>query len=55
MNAKEMLEKLADLGVISYLELLRDGRYYVEDSESYNGCAFISFDKNGNCIKVEER
>lgn len=54
MNAKEMLEKLADLGVISHPELQRDGRYYVEDCESYNGCAYITFDKNGNCIKVEE-
>ena len=53
MNAKEMLKQLAELGAI-YLDEEKDGRYYVEDSESDNGYAYISFDENGNCIKVEK-
>lgn len=53
MNAKEMLKQLAELGVM-YIQEEKDGRYYVEDSESYRGYAYISFDENGNCVKVEK-
>lgn len=60
MSIKEMLLKLKELGVIGWVELENDGRLYVEglymeDSESYYGSAHITLDKDGNCVKIEER
>lgn len=51
MTTKETIEKLAELGVIT-IKKESDNRWYVEDSESYYGYAYINFDENGNVVKV---
>lgn len=52
MNALEMLKALDKNGVL-YLKQESKNVWYIEDSESYAGSAIITFDENGNCIKVE--
>lgn len=52
MSALEMLKILDKNGVL-YLKQESENVWYVEDSESYAGYAKITFDDNGNCIKVE--
>ena len=49
MTAKEMIKKLADLGVIEALPHLDENKIYVE---SENGWATIEFDENGNVKSV---
>ena len=52
MNAFEMLLELKELGVLGMLGKEKDGRYHVEDTE-YGIDAYVTFDEDGNCIKVE--
>lgn len=60
MNALEILKELDKLGVLGLIERLTEDmgngvkRYYVEDCESYCGCAYVYIDKDGNCIKIEK-
>ena len=54
MTAKEMIIKLGECGVMSVDVWDNTNQIYVEDCESYVGCAYLTFDENGNCIKVEE-
>lgn len=54
MTAKEMMIKLNECGIM-YVNMNEEtNTAYVEDSESYAGSAYITFDENGNCIKVEK-
>lgn len=53
MTTKEMLNSLANCGIISIIECV-DGRVYVEDIGSEYSWAYITFDANGNAIKVEK-
>ena len=52
MNAFDMLLELKELGLFGILEKEEDGKYYVEDTE-YGIYAEVTFDEDGNCIKVE--
>lgn len=52
MNALDMLLELRDLNVLGMLVKEEDGRYYVEDTE-YHLYAYVTFDEDGNCVKVE--
>lgn len=52
MNAYEMLLEIAELGLFGIFREEEDGKYYVEDTE-YGIYAEVTFDKDGNCIKVE--
>ena len=52
MNAFDMLLELAELGLFGMFREEEDGRYYVEDTE-YGIDAHVTFDEDGNCVKVE--
>lgn len=54
MTAKEMMIKLGECGVMSVSMNEETNIAYVEDCESYVGGAYVTFDENGNCVKVEE-
>lgn len=54
MTTKETIEALKKLGVLTIIKD-SENRWYVEDSESYYGFAYITFDKDGNAIKVDQK
>lgn len=53
MTTKEMLKSLANCGIISITECV-DGRMYVEDIGSEYSWAYITFNADGDAIKVEK-
>lgn len=61
MTAKEMIIKLGECDVIhvsmnkkTNIAYVQDYGSYVGDYEPYVGNAYVTFDENGNCVKVEE-
>lgn len=52
MSMKEVLKALANNGVLDVIER-SENHWYVEDSESYYGCADLFFDEDGDVIEVK--
>lgn len=52
MSVKEVLKALANNGVLDVIER-SENHWYVEDSESYYGCADLFFDEDGDVIEVK--
>lgn len=54
MTAKEMIIKLGECGIIHVDVWNNTNQIYVEDYESYIGGAYLTFNENGDCLKIEK-